>query len=380
VVAVQQNNPPHTADLVVVGAGIVGLAHAADAVLRGMSVVIIERDDQAVGASIRNFGHICITAQADAALQYALAGRDRWLTLGRKAGFGVEECGTTVIARSADELAVLEEFARERGAEQATLLPRQGLEDLPFDLQQILGAAHLPLDLRVDPRAAVPAITAWLATEGATFHWNTTVGEIVDEGRGSVVARTPRGDIRGRTLVHATGHDVDRLYPQVAEEWQVERCRLQMLEVAPPAGRRIDPAILTGLSMLRYNGLSAMPSATAVAQRFAADAPELLEVAMNLMLTQRPDGAIILGDTHHHARTHLPFDEELDAQLLLREGARLFGAPLTVLRRWRGVYATSPRTDFLVAAPSADVRVVSVTSGIGMTTSLGLAPTVLDSF
>jgi hypothetical protein len=41
-------------------------------------------------------------------------------------------------------------------------------------------------------------------------------------------------------------------------------------------------------------------------------------------------------------------------------------------------HADSPKTDFLVAATAPGIRVVSVTSGIGMTTALGLAPTVVD--
>jgi glycine/D-amino acid oxidase-like deaminating enzyme len=96
------------------------------------------------------------------------------------------------------------------------------------------------------------------------------------------------------------------------------------------------------------------------------------------MLTQRPDGSLILGDTHHYDHTHQPFDDEDVAGLLLREGARLLGAPLTVRRRWRGIYAQSSATDFLIAQPCPGTRVVAVTSGIGMTTALGLAVAVLD--
>ena len=63
------------------------------------------------------------------------------------------------------------------------------------------------------------------------------------------------------------------------------------------------------------------------------------------------------------------------AQADLRE---LLGVPaLTVRQRWRGVYASAP-DPFLIATPFPGVRVVSVTSGIGMTTALGLAPAVLD--
>ena len=50
-------------DLIVVGAGIVGLAHAYTAATRGRSVLVIERDGACLGASIRNFGFVTITGQ-----------------------------------------------------------------------------------------------------------------------------------------------------------------------------------------------------------------------------------------------------------------------------------------------------------------------------
>lgn len=368
-------SPTH--DLVIIGAGIVGLAHAYDAVSRGLTVAVIDRDERAVGASIRNFGHICTTAQSGRALDLALVARERWLDLGRKAGFDVRECGTLVLARADDEQAVLEELAAERGGQQVHLLPGYELTQLPVGGPDVVAAAHLPLDLRVDPCEAMVAIAAWLAEEGVDFHWRTVVASIeADDGTATV--HTSRGPVRAHHVIVATGHDVDRLYPDLADDREVTRCRLQMLEVAAPGGVRIEPAVLTGLSMLRYGALASTDAAQAVRHRFAAESPELLEVEMNLMLTQRPGGAIVLGDTHHYATTHLPFDEERDAELLLREGSRLFGTGLTVLRRWRGVYASSPQTDFLVEAPDPHVRLVAVTSGIGMTTAFGLAPTVLS--
>jgi FAD dependent oxidoreductase TIGR03364 len=371
------------ADLVVVGAGIVGLAHAVEGLARGLKVHVIERDERAVGASIRNFGHICTTAQSGQALAYALPARERWLALAAKAGFGVCETGTVVVARTEAEMAVLEEFASIRGTEQARVLDAGATRDLfPPATAEVRGGAHLPLDLRVDPREALPAIASWLESEGVRFSWASHVGAIEPAADG-IDVRTSRGTVRSARVVHAAGHDIDRLFPQVAEEAAVRRCRLQMLEVAPPADVEIAPAVLTGLSMLRYGGLAETTAAAAVRTQLEATAPELLGVVMNLMLTQRPGmrgrpGSIVLGDTHHYDRTHLPFDDEHVAELVLREGARLLGAPLTVRRRWRGIYADSPRTDFLIAEPFPGLRVVSVTSGIGMTTALGLAPAVLD--
>jgi hypothetical protein len=136
--------------------------------------------------------------------------------------------------------------------------------------------------------------------------------------------------------------------------------------------------VLTGLSLLRYGGFAGLPAAARVRDRVRRESPELAAAAVNLMFTQRPDGDIVLGDTHHYAPTHEPFDDEALAELLLREGARLLGVPeLRVRKRWRGVYASAP-TEFLNREVADGVRVVSVTSGIGMTTALGLAPAVLD--
>lgn len=98
-------------DLVVVGGGIVGLAHALEAVQRGMSVTLVERDDRPVGASVRNFGHGCLTAQAGEALGFAERARETWLRAGKAAGFGVAECGTVVVARAEEERAALAELA-----------------------------------------------------------------------------------------------------------------------------------------------------------------------------------------------------------------------------------------------------------------------------
>src|SRR5215469_1066835 len=102
-----------TADLVVVGAGVVGLAHAIEGHARGLSVVVVERDARSIGASVRNFGHVGTTLHGGEAATYAAATRDRWLSLAAKAGFELLEVGTVLVARSDAELAVLEEFAGE---------------------------------------------------------------------------------------------------------------------------------------------------------------------------------------------------------------------------------------------------------------------------
>ncbi|MGW6935090.1 FAD-dependent oxidoreductase [Lentzea sp. NPDC054927] len=340
-------------DLVVVGAGIVGLAHAWHAVRQGLSVAVVERDEHAVGASVRNFGHGCFTAQDGVAFEYAMTAREEWLKLAEEAGFWLRESGTVVMARHDDERAVLEEFASVREIE---------LTD---------GGAFLPLDIRVNPREAVHAIASLLAERGVAFHWSTNV-LTVESG----LVRTARGEIRCRAAVVAVGHDVDRFFPDLADRHEIQRCQLRMLRVAH--GGVIDSAVLTGFSMLRYEAFARCPSIEKVRERLTHDHPELVEAGLNLMFTQLPDGSLTIGDTHHYSRTVDPYRPEHLDDLVLTETARLLGVPaLKVLERWRGIYASAPEP-FLTATPAPLVRAVSVTSGIGMTTALGLAPAVLD--
>jgi len=363
-------------DLIVVGAGIVGLAHAYDAHLRGLRVTVLERDERAVGASVRNFGHICTTPQSGEAASYAQEANKRWRQLADQVGFTLETHGTVAVARTTDEFAVLQEFAAERGQDEVQLLDAADVEGrIGWMPSETVGGAWLPRDLRTDPRAAVPAVAQWLREQGVDVRFGVNVTSV-----GAGRAASNRGDFEADRVVHAAGHDVDRLFPEIADKVAARRCRLQMFEIAPPRGVVVEPAVFTGTSLLRYGGFAAQPSAAKVQRTLEAQSPELLEAGVNLMLTQRPDGSIVLGDTHHYDRTLTPFDDEDVANLILREGTLLFGTELTVRRRWRGVYAHSTKTDFLIAAPDDRTRVVSVTSGIGMTTALGLAPAVLDEF
>ncbi len=66
-------------DIVIAGAGIVGLAHAYEAARRGLSVAVVEKDSRCVGASIRNFGFITISGQAQGdTWRRARYSRDIW--------------------------------------------------------------------------------------------------------------------------------------------------------------------------------------------------------------------------------------------------------------------------------------------------------------
>jgi FAD dependent oxidoreductase TIGR03364 len=384
----------------------VGLAHALEVSRRGLRVVVLERDNHAVGASVRNFGHLFAGSQPDGAgLELALRSRERWLELALRAGLPLSEAGTLIVARHEDELAVLESATQspDRGARM--LSSAEAVAHAPLPASEILGALHCRLDLRVNPREAVAKLAALLTRDPrATVRWNAPV-HAVEPGR--VHARGV--SVRAPVIIVCPGPDLAALPPELAPGLEdLTRCRLQMLRVAAPQQRRYGPALATGLSLIRYPAFADRPPTAALRQRLESERPELLEHGIHLLVTQLPasasqrSGDLIIGDSHAYGDTLAPFGQARIDELLLGEAARLLGTPgLTVRERWLGIYATrrpgaptqapgstlTPNADpdpasryepFHVSRPMTGVRVVENVAGIGMTLSLGFAPAVLD--
>lgn len=82
--------------VIVVGAGVVGTLHAWHAVERGHEVVQIEREAEARGASLRNFGQIWVSGRAGGEeLETALRARELWESIGaRVPGLGFRANGS----------------------------------------------------------------------------------------------------------------------------------------------------------------------------------------------------------------------------------------------------------------------------------------------
>ncbi|TWS19941.1 TIGR03364 family FAD-dependent oxidoreductase [Tsukamurella asaccharolytica] len=357
-------------DVLVVGAGIVGLAHAVEALDRGLTVTVVDRDRRAVGASIRNFGHACVTGQSGDLAELAQLARERWLDLDGRAGLAVRATGGLAVARHATELAVLDELAAARPAEVALRTVDEVRAALPGGgANDIVGGAALLADLRVDPRVTVARLAAWVdAQAGAQVRFGTSY-----LGFDGARAHTSRGHIAAERVIVCVGHDLDHLYPGLAEEHQVQRCALQMARAADP-GAVVAPAVLTATSLLRYPAFAETAAAAALRTRMEADRPDLLGIDANVMFTQRPDGTLLIGDSHHTDVAVEPFLDEAVTEILRTEAARVLGVGgLRIIERWQGVYASSPVRPYLVAEPEERLSVRIVTSGVGMTIAHGLA-------
>ena len=361
-------------DLAIVGAGILGLAHALAASRLGLRTVIIDRDAQANGASIRNFGFVTVTGQERGEhWRRAMRSRDVWQEIAGPAGIDIIHRGAIVAARRPEALAVVEAFlATELGERCAFLTPAELGKRQPELAEGALGALWSPHEVRVESKEAIPKLAAFLAEQrGVEFRRETAV-IAVEPPR----VETSRGPIEARAVIVCPGDDLATLFPERIAAYGVERCKLHMLRLADP-GFRLNAAVMADLSLARYAGFADLPEAAALRARVAAEQPAMIANGVHLIVVQSADGSLVVGDSHHYAKTPDPFAPDGVDELILDEYSTVFaGQKPEVVARWTGTYASANRTMF-ADAPAENVRLVVITGGTGASTSFAIAEEVV---
>jgi FAD dependent oxidoreductase TIGR03364 len=359
-------------DIAIVGAGILGLAHALAAARAGMRVVVLDRDAQANGASVRNFGFVTVTGQQSGdCWRRAMRSRDVWAEVAPQAGIEIIHPGLAVLARRPEAAAVLEAFSRtEMGQGCALLGPAEAARRFP-DITAGAPAAllHSPHERRVESRDAIPLLAAWLErAHGVEIRRNSMVRAVEP---GAVVTST--GSVAARRIVVCPGDDFLALFPERIAAYNVTKCKLHMLRLANP-GFRLPAAVMSDLGLVRYLGYAELPEAEALRPILRREQAAQLDNGIHLIIVQSADGSLVVGDSHHYGTTPDPFQPEAVDRLILDEFEAALGikAP-PVTARWTGIYASAPDRLMFRDTPMPGVRIVMITSGTGASTSFAIA-------
>lgn len=365
-------------DLAVIGGGIVGLAHAYAAARMGKHVVVIDRDAQANGASIRNFGFVTITGQQRGECwQRAMRSRELWLDVAREAGIAIEHQGLCVAARRPEALRVLEAFLEtEMGRDCRILAPAQAAERVPhLRTSSLTAALWSPHELRVESRTALPRLASWLESmHGVTFRWSTFVRSVLPPR-----IETTRGIVEADAAVVCPGHDFLALFPERIATYGLTTCKLHMLRILPePGDYRLGAAVMSDLGLVRYRGYAELPQAAALLARLRAEQPQALEHGVHLIAVQSADGSLVVGDSHHYGETTDPFAPDAVDQIILGELDRVLDLPgYAVVSRWIGTCASAADRLMLTDSPADSIRIVIVTSGTGASTAFAIGEEVI---
>lgn len=364
-------------NIVVIGAGIAGLAYAWAAAKRGHRVTVFERSQRASGASIRNFGMVWPIGQPPGESHAtALRSRELWLELAREAGIWVRPCGSIHLAHHDDEWLVLQQFATQApslGYAVDLLSADEVLRRTPAaNPEGLRGGLFSSTELCVNPRTAVRSLPAWLASRwGVKFYFGMT---IVDANANRVMTADGVGLQCDRVIV-CGGADLRTLFPGALECPDLRLCKLQMLKAACPApGWTLGPHLASGLTLRHYANFVGCPGLAAVKARIAAQTPELDAYGIHVMASQNDAGDIILGDSHEYGDAIEPFDKTEIDRLMLRELQRILRLPdWQITERWHGVYAKFRPAPVYKQEPTPGVFIRTGLGGSGMTMSFGLA-------
>jgi FAD dependent oxidoreductase TIGR03364 len=364
--------------LSIVGGGIIGLATAWAATQRGLRVVVIDRDAQANGASVRNFGFVTVSGQARASMwNRARRTREIWCQLASSAGIPIVHRGLWVTARRPESVAVLEAFIASGMSDGCRLLTaaeaRQRCPQLAApNLAAVLESST---ELRVESAQAIPRLAAWLQdAHGVSFLRGTAVCGIE-----APHVITSRGRLQADLVAVCPGDDFTALYAQYLAGYQLTRCKLQMLRLADP-GFRLPAAFMSDLGLTRYLGFADLAPAAGLKARLSLDQPQHLQAGVHLIVVQSADGSLIVGDSHEYADTPDPFSHEhIDALILEEFRAALGIEPPPTLERWSGTYASASDRQVLIGAPEASVRIAIVTCGAGASTAFAIGEELIAS-
>jgi FAD dependent oxidoreductase TIGR03364 len=329
--------------VIVVGGGVLGSMHAWQALAAGHSVLQLERDVEAVSASVRNFGLVWVSGRRDGAeLTLAKRARELWEQISEQAsGIGFRPHGSLTVARDASELAVMEIYAAGQGAvdRDTRLVDVAEMRRINSAVKgDVAGALYCHSDAIVESRVAQPALRSAMATSGRYQFLNSRNVVTYDthpSGRVSVTDHI--GDTHDADLVIiCAGAIHDALAAEHFRTAPLRRCQLQMMQTAP-FDQQLTTSIADADSLRYYPAYENLPLHSLAPQPAVAAAAR-----MQLLLVQRLDGGLTIGDTHiYDDDGPFPFDVDEDPyRHLIARAEEILGRQLPpIKRRWSGVYS-----------------------------------------
>jgi FAD dependent oxidoreductase TIGR03364 len=337
----------------------------------------LEAEPAPQGASVRNFGLLWVSGRRTGAeLDAARRSRRRWEEISVDIpGVGFRAAGSLTVACTDGERKVMEEFANHPDATVRSITflePHEVTALNPAVRGDIAGGLHCEADAVVEPRRALGAMRDYLSSRGSyAFHSGRRVASLDDHAVVDVTGTRWEGDL----VVVATGAAFDQLPGTEPVAGQLRRVRLQMLETEPFAGA-LTTSVADADTLRYYPAYEVVPL-----DPLGAQSPLAADHHLQLLLVQRADGGLTIGDTHAYDE---PFDFDLSEEPsleLLARAERILGTTLPpVARRWEGIYAQ--RTDGGVCAREelrSGVWMVTGPGGRGMTCSPAIAADTLSA-
>ena len=341
-----------TFDVVIIGAGIVGSACAAECVREGLSVAIVEAGIIGGGATAAGMGHLVVMDDSEAQFALTRYSQQLWDEISDELPREVEHdaCGTIWIAADDDGMTEARRKARfysDRGVPVEILDAHSLAEAEPQLRPGLVGGLRVPGDSVIYPPCAAQYFVDQALARGAELFLGATVETITADGirlRGGT-------SIAAGVIVNSAGSWSPELTPG--------------LEVKKRKGHLVITDRYPNFLRHQLVELGYLKSAHSV----TADS-----VAFNIQ--PRKTGQLLIGSSRQYDVDDSNVDVSILNRMLDRAVEYLPGLrKLSSLRTWTGFRAATPDKLPLIGPHAEHKRLYLATGheGLGITTSLGTA-------
>ena len=201
---------PPAADVVVIGAGIVGVAAAYALACKGHSVALLEKGVVAGEQSSRNWGWCRVLNRDEREIPLMQHSMELWDRLPAEIGadMGFRRKGLVYVTKDPADLAAWQawaDMARTYQAHARIIGPDEARSLTPGNEQDWIGGVVSPHDGRAEPAMAAPALAAAARRRGATLHQGCAVRGLDTKGGRIGGVFTEKGYIRTGAVICAAG-------------------------------------------------------------------------------------------------------------------------------------------------------------------------------
>ncbi len=348
-----------TADVVIIGAGIVGAACADAFSAEGLSAAIVEMDMVGSGATAAGMGHLVVMDDSEAEFALTKYSLDLWNELAPALPPDVEysNCGTIWVAVGEEEFELVRrkhEFYSRRGVATEILDSRALAEAEPNLRSGLVGGLLVPGDGVIYSPCAAGWLVEQARSRGAELHLGVRATGLEDAD-----VRLSDGTILSAGLVvNATGTWAPQLTPSLC--------------VRPRKGHLAITDRYPGFVRHALIELAYLKSAHGAAEE---------SVAFNVQ--PRPTGQALIGSSRQFGKEDFGIDYALLGKMLRRALEYMPGlADLSTVRTWTGFRAaTDDKLPFIGPWPdSGRLYLATGHEGLGITTSLATARLLADHY
>lgn len=372
-------------DLIIIGGGILGTAHAWHALEKGLKVLILERDNYPLGATVRNFGQVVPSGLADKWFGYGLTGLALYKSIQAKGDISVRHNGSVYIASDEDEQLLVHELKAhyDHIGYQAQLLSGTEVQQRYPAIKPGYAreALFFPEEISVEPDKMIHRLHVYMKETYNKLQiiYYTPVSSI-KETNGAV---TVNQQFQANKVIICCGHEGKLLYPDVFSNSGQVVSKLQMLRTIPMPELQLKGNILTGLTIRRYESFATYcPSFNKIKTPHHYE--ELKKWGIHILFKQATDNSIIIGDSHEYAPIHQSDDLGFHTnhyinELILEEASHIINIKgRQIAACWNGYYAQHNENNIFEHDLTPQIHIRTGIGGKGMTAGAGYAKESVD--